>query len=45
MAGRASKKSTKAAESSEGLSAAGRIDGLIAGLGDWRGRGWQRFGR
>ena len=37
MAGRVSKKSTKAAESSEGLSASERIDAVIAGLGDWRG--------
>ena len=37
MAGRVSKRSTKAAESSEGLSVSERIDGAIAGLNDWRG--------
>ena len=37
MAGKASKKSAKGAEASEGLSASARIDGAIAGLGDWRG--------
>ena len=37
MATRASKKSAKGAEASEGLSASERIDGAIAGLGDWRG--------
>ena len=42
MAGKASKKSSK--ESSPGdLSASERIDGAIAGLGDWRGRGWRRY--
>ena len=37
MAGKASKKSAKGAEASEGLSASERIDVAIAGLGDWRG--------
>ena len=37
MATRASKKSAGGAEASEGLSASERIDGAIAGLGDWRG--------
>ena len=37
MASKASKKSAKGAEASEGLGASERIDGQIAGLGDWRG--------
>ena len=43
MATRASKKSGKDAEASEGLRASERIDGAIAGLGDWRGSGCRRY--
>ena len=38
MAGRVSKKSGKAAGLADGVSASERIDGAIAGLGDWRGQ-------
>ena len=37
MAGMLSKKSANGTEASDGLSASERIDGVIAGLGDWRG--------